>query len=73
MKKTYVKPEIELESFQFSANVAAGCTATTGDYNQCADILSEEDKLWGFFSDSSCSVLTNCYHVPSASAVIANS
>lgn len=29
MKKTYVKPQVYFESFQLSANIAAGCGPTT--------------------------------------------
>lgn len=57
MKKAYVKPEIELESFQFSANVA----------NECGYIV---DNLWKdeltVLSENTCELdeLFMCYHNP---------
>lgn len=41
MKKTYVKPEVYFESFELSANIAAGCGAgykgkvNSHDINSC--------------------------------------
>ena len=72
MKKAYVKPEIELESFQFSANVAGDCDFFPGrDENGW-----EEDEDYRPFADkNSCQISDDgfCYQVPLEGQKVFNS
>lgn len=70
MKKPYKKPMIIFESFELTANIAAGCAfiATNSAETMCAVL----DPDWGMtiFSDLSvCDMTTGdnlCYDVPTA-------
>lgn len=65
MKKVYVKPEIELESFQFTANIAAGCSVTnSADYSCLLDDWGAEYKP-NQSDINSCEDPELCYDVPS--------
>lgn len=70
MKKAYVKPEIELESFQFSANVAGECQANSID-NSC-QIFGEGGIK--FFTNFDCHIDPMdpdfCQHVPTADTTV---
>lgn len=68
MKKTYVKPEIELESFTLSTNIASGCVTITTQAE--IDAEEKEVKLWNpnAFADD-CAEQIICYHVPNGNLV----
>lgn len=62
MKKVYVKPGIELESFAMSANIAGDCSK-----KMTAAELELEKQEWGVFNEAeNCSNREwySCYHVP---------
>ena len=64
MKKAYVKPEIELESFQFSANVAGGCV------NIVTKEWVQEQIDWGALNTDEQSCLDiPCYHNPDGNPI----
>lgn len=65
MKKVYVKPEIELEQFQFTSNIAGTCNKVLTPEE------IEQDKLNGGFVDDSCPLIS-CYHVPEGNTVLAS-
>lgn len=76
MKKTYVKPEVYFESFELSANIAAGCGAdvmgkvTTHDIHSCGYnfnskvIFNTEGVCTHFTQDGAEFGL--CYDIPNA-------
>ena len=56
MKKTYEKPLVSFESFAFSSNIAAGCSAVPGiqgDMNSCSAFGTQNSPSGGcvFISD----------------------
>lgn len=74
MKKTYVKPEVYFESFELSANIAAGCVFKTNhDQNTCAYKTATGRTI--FLEKAICEVPTQdgsynsmCYHHPTDDA-----
>lgn len=42
MKKTYVKPKVYFESFELSANIAAGCEAISNSVQNMCEIIDKE-------------------------------
>lgn len=75
MKKTYVKPEVYFESFELSANIAAGCGAgykgkvNSHDIHSCGYVYNGE----AIFSPGVCFYETQdgkeyglCYDIPNA-------
>ncbi len=76
MKKPYVKPEVYFESFELSANIAAGCGAGYKEKVNTLDIHSCGYKYNGgvvFTSTSVCSYKSQdgteyglCYDIPMA-------
>lgn len=42
MKKTYVKPKVYFESFELSANIAAGCEAISNSAQNMCEIFDKE-------------------------------
>ena len=74
MKKAYVKPEIELESFQFSANVAGECDVFSGsDENGWETDEDYQEQILG--DKNTCAINPDgfCYHVPLAGEKLFNS
>lgn len=69
MKKTYVKPEVYFESFELSANTAAGCGKPLGhSQTDCRQILGDFGSLNTIFVEGCQLNLEDhgyCYHVPS--------
>lgn len=50
MKKTYIKPMVTFESFAFSSNIAAGCSAVNGihgDFTSCAAFGTQSTPTQG--------------------------
>ena len=74
MKKAYVKPEIELESFQFSANVAGECDVFPGsDENGWVTHVDYQAQILG--DKNTCEINPEgfCYHVPLEGQKVFNS
>lgn len=73
MKKTYVKPTIQFESFKMSTNIAGNCNREQPHEN--GDTCTLEDYGTMLFSESNaaCEHIIDgdfCYDVPSANLVI---
>lgn len=84
MKKTYVKPELVVESFQLDAAVAASCSSRGKQsigYSQNTCTLEEEIPGLGYFGDKCAQGIvvdgdgndTFCYHGPVATDAFMNS
>lgn len=76
MKKTYNKPQIIFESFEFTTSIAAGCqflTDTKSDANSC--VYTENGNTIFLdacgFDEETLEIL--CYHVPTEDYIIFNS
>lgn len=70
MKKTYVKPQAFFESFELSANIAAGCIVKTGHAKyECKYTMTGTGTLFGSDCDYDYNNETYdplfCYHIPS--------
>ena len=60
MKKTYVNPEVYFESFELSANIAAGCEAISNSaQNMCA--IFDKELGVSVFAEGVCD-----YHAPNS-------
>ena len=79
MKKAYSKPEIYFDSFELSANIAAGCEVITKNQTQgtCAYVVAGKSF---FVEIAACTTtpqdneLNNlCYHVPAEEYNLFNS
>ena len=75
MKKSYVKPQVYFESFQLSANIAAGCTPDF-KVNYNVESCAWSDGVETIFVSSECSLKGNeledagkiCYNIPFANS-----
>ena len=54
MKKTYVKPELVVESFQLNAAVAASCSSEGGEAINYSETQCEHDG--GYFALDACEI-----------------
>lgn len=71
MKKTYVRPEVYFESFELSANIAAGCEAISNSAQNMCEIFDKELGVSVFAKDvcvynAPGSGNEPCYDVPQA-------
>lgn len=71
MKKTYVKPKVYFESFELSANIAAGCEAISNSAQNMCEIIDKELGVSVFAKDVCEWTAPNsgdkpCYDVPQA-------
>lgn len=73
MKKAYTAPEIVFDSFELTANIAAGCAFITSKHDPYACPILDEEFGYTIFTDFGICDSTPpggndsiCYHVPTA-------
>ena len=76
VKKSYVKPTLELVDFTLSSSIAGTCNATktSEDVNSCAVMNNETEWLvyatFAICEDIQINSDSFCYHVPTEDAII---
>ena len=70
-KKTYVKPQILITSFEMSESIAAGCELIANFAENVCGLYVEDMEITIFLSEGVCEYTTPeggdgvCYHAPS--------